>query len=251
MSQQEYEEWRYANTWHPSRDSKLILESDVAPATWIEPSLFGDWCEVRMTVPQGFEAYARIFFPFVGEAIIVDGLPGNEHITWTEMARRNGRIAHALMEAQTIQASADECASCYDELVPEQFEVLLPILTRHTSSSRSWFLLWEGFGDLPEQAFRPLPMVRHPMRDFYLLSGPHSAYKALPHDPGYWWPDDRAWCVCTDTDFNWAYVAGSAACIDEVLSVPALDAYATKPENPAHAGMDVINDPDGAIPRPI
>jgi hypothetical protein len=27
-----------------------------------------------------------------------------------------------------------------------------------------------------------------------------------------------------------------------------LDAYATRPENPAHSGMDVFNDPDGTGP---
>lgn len=65
------------------------------------------------------------------------------------------------------------------------------------------------------------------------MSGSHSAYEHLPHDLNYWWPEDRAWCLCTDTDLNHAYLAGSTACIDEVLSVPVLDAYLTKPENPA------------------
>lgn len=165
------------------------------------------------------------------------------------MARRNGRVAHALMEPETIQAAQNQRASCYNELAAGQSEALLPILTRHTSSPRGWFLLWEGFGDLDERAFRPLPKVRHPMRNYYLLSGPHSAYQDFNDDPDYWWPDDRAWCVCTDTHFDWAYIAGSAACIDEVLSVPVLDAYLTKPENPAVAGMDVINDPEGTVPR--
>jgi hypothetical protein len=34
-----------------------------------------------------------------------------------------------------------------------------------------------------------------------------------------------------------------------VLAVPVIDALATRPENPAHSGMDVINDPDGTVPR--
>jgi len=126
---------------------------------------------------------------------------------------------------------------------------LLPILTRHTTSEHSWFLLWDGFGDLNERVFRPQPRVRHPMRDFYLLSGALNAYRNLLHDPNYWWPDDRAWCLCTDTDFCWAYIAGTAACIREVLSVPELDAYETNPANPARSGMDVINDPHGTVPR--
>jgi len=252
MSRQEYEEWYDANAWYPSREGELVLESGLTQAAWIEPLLVAGSFQVRMTVPQGFDAYARIFFPFAGHDLVKDGqIVGQEHITWTEMAQRNGRIAHALMEAETIQATVDERASCHDELAPEQVEALLPILTRHTSSSHGWFLLWEGFGDLHEQAFRSLPKVRHPMRNYYLLSGPHSAYQDFPHDPNYWWPDDRAWCVCTDTDFDWAYIAGSAACIEEVLSVAVLDAYKTNPESPAVAGMDVINDPHQAIQRPI
>jgi hypothetical protein len=206
-----------------------------------------------MTVPQGFEAYARIFFPFPGEDIIEDGqVVGQEIITWTEMARRNGRIAHALMEPETIQtAPGRRRADPGYQLADEQFEALLPILTRHTSSPRGWFLLWDGIGDLDHQAFGALPKVHHEMRDYYLLSGPHSTYQEFSDDPNYWWPDDRAWCVCTDTDFHWAYIAATEACIEEVLSVPVLDAYLAKPEDPAYAGMDVINDPEGTIPRPM
>lgn len=29
-----------------------------------------------------------------------------------------------------------------------------------------------------------------------------------------------AWCVVTDTDFDWAYMAGTATCIEEILAVP-------------------------------
>ena len=87
------------------------------------------------------------------------------------------------------------------------------------------------------------------MRDYYLLRGPHRGYADFPDDPNYWWPADRAWCVVTDTDFDWAYVAGSAACVREILAVPVLDAYPTRPDNPARSGMDVVNDPDGIVPR--
>jgi hypothetical protein len=39
-------------------------------------------------------------------------------------------------------------------------------------------------------------------------------------NPNYLWPADRAWCVVTDTDLEWAYVAGTPACIEEILAVP-------------------------------
>lgn len=221
--------------WYATRESKLVLESDLAPAEWIEPLLSEeDRPQVREMAPQGFGAYAQIFFPFAGRDIVRDGkVIGQEHITWTEMIRRNGRIAHVQPGDPLIQEPGGKRVRGYDELADEQFEALLPILARHTASPRSWFLLWDGFGDLDQQAFRALPTVRHSIRDFYLLSGPHGAYEHLPHDPNYWWPDDRAWCLCTDVDLNDAYLAGSVACIDEVLTVPVLDAYLTKPENPA------------------
>jgi hypothetical protein len=44
-------------------------------------------------------------------------------------------------------------------------------------------------------------------------------------------------------------MAGTRERIDELLAMPILDALEAKPENPARSGMDVINDPDGVIPR--
>jgi len=34
-----------------------------------------------------------------------------------------------------------------------------------------------------------------------------------------------------------------------VVADPVIDAFATKPDNPAVQGMDVINDPQGIVPR--
>jgi len=137
------------------------------------------------------------------------------------MAWRHGRVAHALMEPETILAGPagdDENETCVGSLSGEQFAALLPILTRHTSSPSSWFLLWNGFGNRNEAAFKHAPTISHSLRDFYLLHGPHSGYGDFPDEPNYWWPEDRALCVCTDTDFDWAYLAVPAACIDEAAS---------------------------------
>lgn len=236
----------------PSRETGAVVQSDLAPAAWIEPLLVPKSFEVRMTVPQGFDAYARIFYPFMGESTVIDGVIHEENVTWTQLARRNGRVAHALMEQETIAAGPDgqpEPVMTCGSLAPEQLDALLPILTRHTSSRDGWFLHWGGFGDLSERALSDQPMVRHSMREFYLFAGPLGAYRDFADDPSYWWPQDRAWCVCTDVDFNWAYLAGSAGCVAEVLAAPVIDAIATKPDNPARSGMDVINDPGQIVPR--
>ena len=254
MSAAEYAQWRDEHTWAPPPGSRLVIEDDLEPAAWIEPLLVPWSSRVYGIVPRLFEAYARVFFPFPGDDIVADGeVIGQERITWTELACRNGRTAHALMEAETIMAGPDdyECSSPgLGGLADEQFEALLPILARHTSSPAGWFLLWEGFGDLNEQAFgRNAPRLTHPARNYYLLHGPHQSYASFSHNPNYWWPEDQAWCVVTDTDLDWAYVAGTEACIEEILAEPAIEAYPTRAENPAHSRMDVLNDPGGIIPR--
>lgn len=189
----------------------LAVENDLAPAAWIEPRLRAGSFDVSMTTPLGFEAYARILFPFARDDIETAGVvSGREHITWTETARRNRRVPQPSWNGKrSWRPGRKQLAS-----------------TRWLTSN-----------------------LTHPMRAFYLLSGSHASYRSLPHDPNYWWPDDRSWCLCTDTDFCWAYLAGSADCVREVLAVPELDAYQTDPGNPARRGMDVINDPDGTVAR--
>lgn len=62
-----------------------------------------------------------------------------------------------------------------------------------------------------------MPKVKHPARYLYLFRGPHNARADIPFEPNYWWPGDRAWCVCTDTDWDYVYIAGPATCINEIL----------------------------------
>ncbi len=222
--------------YESGHESQLTVQTDLTPAEWIELLLVPGSFEVRMTAPQGFDAYARIFFPFDADSL-----------SWTEAARRNGRTAHALMERETLAAGGVVAPhTLADRLSQQQFEALLAILSRHTSSADSWFLVWSGFGELKPRA----PQLSLPMgRDLYLLRGPLAGYAEFPDTPSYWWPEDRAWCVSSDVDFEWCYLAGTAACVTEVLAVPVIDGYATSPANPARSGMDVVNDPDGVVPR--
>lgn len=77
MPRREYAGWRDAHTWDPARDSDLVVQTELAPAAWIRPLLAEGSDEVRAIVPQGFDAYARIFFPVAGDDIVVDGEPNS------------------------------------------------------------------------------------------------------------------------------------------------------------------------------
>jgi hypothetical protein len=249
LSDDEHERWYEDHAWTPSRYPDLSLEQDLAPAEWLGPRLDPRSFRVGMSAPRGYEAYARMFFPFV-ETGVSGGVYRETHIRWSDRAARNGKSVHALMEAETISQGPRDDIQDYGQLTPEQLEVLVPVLSRSTSSAAGWFLLWEGFGDLNDQVFSPrVPRVRHEMRNFYLLRGPLDSYRAFSNSPSYWWPEDRAWCLCTDTDFSWSYLAASRTCVDAVLDAPVMDAVETELQNPARSGMDTVNDPDGLVPR--
>jgi hypothetical protein len=243
------ERWYEDHAWTPSRYPGLTLEDDLAPAAWLGPRLDGPSFKVGMTVPRGYEAYARMFFPFVQTGI--DSGDYRETFTrWSDRAAKNGKTVHALMEAETISLPPADDQHGYGQLSPEQLEALTPILRQSTSSTQGWFLLWEGYGDLNDQVFNPrVPRVRHEMRNFYLLRGPLDSYGCFSDNPSYWWPEDRTWCLCTDTDFSWSYLAASRSCVEAVLRSSVMDAVETALDNPARSGMDVINDPDGLVPR--
>ena len=86
-------------------------------------------------------------------------------------------------------------------------------------------------------------------RSYHLLRGPLAAYQQFPDRPSYFWPGDRAWCLATDTDFEWAYPARQSHVWTRSSPVRFIDAYPTQPTNPARMGMDVINDPNHEIVR--
>jgi hypothetical protein len=77
------------------------------------------------------------------------------------------------------RATLTASALCQCELTRELFaEIALGCHRHNPSMARIPVVLWQSYAD-------------------------------VPHNPNYWWPEDRAWCVVTDTDDDWACVAGT------------------------------------------
>lgn len=129
------------------------------------------------------------------------------------------------------------------------------VLAAHTTTpEHCWFCLWDGYGwggtvlarshddhsgragsssplrvrDPIPAAVRSGPRVVLPNREYLLYEGPIGAALAFVDSegqtPNLWWPKDRAWCVASEIDLPWTYVAGSAALVANLLAERRIEA---------------------------
>jgi hypothetical protein len=241
---------------------------DVAAADWIAPRLMGFARGVGAIVPTGFAAYARLLHP-------VDDQSGAPTRRWADVAEENGRIVHAEMQLHLIstrpghgprggtQSSSDVALG---SLPARELDALAAVLGRHTTTpERCWFGVWDGFGQLHGAAVeltsngrsRPVPpllprevldgpRVRLPNRDHLLATGALAEVASLEEalggqSPNLWWPEDRAWCVATEIDFTWTYVAGTAELVDDLIACPGLEVLVTEPTHHVTVDSDHLN----------
>jgi hypothetical protein len=224
---------------------------DAAPAAWVVQGLRGFGESVLSVVPEGFEAYARIFHP------AGNGDP-EVPVRWRDVAAANGRTAHRAMQWPSITGSfrfyngagqpgvwdrQPEEGALPQALVP----VLIPVLSRHTATpGLCWFAVWDGWGAL-EPGVAEAAAFEIPHRRLFLLTGPITALgRSLEtppwwRSPSLWWPDDRAWCVATEIDFETTYVGGTRACIAELTGHPDLEAVAVDPADGITWVSDQVN----------
>jgi hypothetical protein len=59
-----------------------------------------------------------------------------------------------------------------------------------------------------------------------------------------WCPEDRAWCVATEIDFNTTYLAGTQSLVDALLGCEELEVYQVEPTDGVACDGDALN------PRP-
>ncbi len=90
------------------------------------------------------------------------------------------------------------------------------------------------------------PRLELPSRSYVLLEGavgdaPAVAEMLHCQSPSLWWPEDRAWCVATEIDFAWTYIAGSEAAAADVLASPALEALPSRVTDEVTWDSDALN----------
>jgi len=212
----------------------LLTEAESLRATeWLRLSLTKFGYPVSAFVPGHFAAYARIYHPFVDPGSRTLGDP--ERHTWkTVVGRQLPETPHdaadiAMRGAPTGQAPT----GCAPRHLVEALAAALA--TQTTTPKDCCFAVWEGFGDL-QFSPRHRPTLRLPQRAYHVFAGElarvaeASGYSTISfsyRSPNLWWPADHAWCVATEIDHAWTYVAGSRACVDSLLSDARLEAAET------------------------
>jgi hypothetical protein len=122
-------------------------------------------------------------------------------------------------------------------------------LGRHTRTPGAlWFAMWRGFPDV-RAVESDAARFELPAREYVLLEGPLAAAPnvltspyPLNAGPSLWWPDDKSWCVATEVDYRWTYVAGPAGCLASIEADDRIEALRTQPEHRGDVDSDVIND---------
>jgi hypothetical protein len=259
----------------PKSGGAISWSSNVAPAAWVRAGLHPFRQDLGSLVPEGYEAYGRLFHPIE---------TGGVRQKWAEVARRNRRLAHANMQYRWISrpAGAGQLPPA-DGIVLGPSEGSLPLAERRvlveflrsatTTPDRCWFCVWEGWGGL--DAGEVATRVELPQRSYLFYGGPvETALECLPstgksisrainpritdegastealaldNSPNLWWPDDRAWFVATEIDHPWTYVASSRRVVDQLMAEPRLEMFPVQPTDNPFADGDALN---AALDRP-
>jgi hypothetical protein len=223
----------------------MDIAKNTDSASWITARLHPFARDVGSIIPEGFTAYARVFHPPLRRTSGGAMIP----VRWKDIAAANNRTIEAEVQRfcrngrdpSQLSATGEELWNQQSGTgnLPREIAVRLArILSAHTRNPElCWYGVWEGYPDVRIR-WDHAPMFSVPERNLFLLCGTVAdALTTLSvtdwsyRSPNLWWPDDRAWCVATEIDFQWSYVGGSTACIEQVLSDPELEALPTNSES--------------------
>ncbi|HEU4692113.1 MAG TPA: hypothetical protein VFS23_27310 [Vicinamibacterales bacterium] len=227
-----------------SHPDGAVLQLDTAAAGWIGDRLLpwgGDvGTRVCAIVPTGYEAYLRVFHH-------ADEHTGTETIRrrWSELAQRSGRQMHPAVQFDRFAWPNPPQIGSLDR---HEATTLVSMLRPHTTTPDAcWLAIWHGFGQLtgsvhehvvgraldarihrlfaarsnslaPPRDLAAAPTVSLPNREYFLYRGPIGVVPRFEHLPGHlqtpnmWWPEDRAWFVATEIDFDSTLVACTRSC---------------------------------------
>ncbi|OII34749.1 hypothetical protein BIU98_01925 [Curtobacterium sp. MMLR14_010] len=261
----------------------MSLLTEAARGAWLVDRA-GRWATVGGVAGTGFEAYARLLHPLQAHRTDPDTTDEwgvartaeSRRWRWAEVARRNGRVMHPLV--QWFRLSDTEQTTDWPDgwrvdqpddgwFDPEDLAVLTKHLSVATRTPDDLVVgAWEGTGNPPwaeggrNELARSRMQMPWPGRDMWLFSSssreladPTWAQRAVPGwECSRWqegpytsliWPEDHAWVVASEEDWDSTIVAGSRALVESILADDHFEAFEV------HEGDDLSWDGDLLNPR--
>jgi len=220
--------------------------ADKGSSRWIEDVGVGSWIQlgdaergyprvVRDLVPDHFEAYARLLHAF---------WLNQGRVRWGELASANGSAVAPTMRAEDVIArGASQTAAGVGHyeggltvalaMSPEDWEMVGPILQRHTKSDTVVFGAWEGRGR-PASA-PPDGLMSLPNRRYFLAEVPFTEWatsEVLKEMVNIAWPLDRSWFLNSDIDACASYLGGTSELVTELLASSQLEVMPAELDDP-------------------
>jgi hypothetical protein len=197
----------------------------VQPALWLKDKLVGFALNVNSIAPSGYAAYARLLNP-----AYLSSTDKPVRVSWQSVADQVGMAIDKASQWETLVALLpEEVLNRYEpplegSVDPESYAELIAILKTHTNTPDvCWYGVWEGYGYIRE-SFKKAPKFFLPGRSYHLLEGALTLPPVSFCDGSFFqsanifWPDDRAWCVASEIDFNSTYIAASEKAIQDLLT---------------------------------
>lgn len=256
---------------------KGLNEVDGAVAgAWIGPALRGGFGgRVKQQVPQIYDAYVRIFHPaFDEEGNEVSWEEVARQLGTTAHREMQWHAIVGSYDCSNFTGSRwDGGPPVRAELGDSQLDLLCAILADYTETpGRCFFGLSTIHGGLEEQ-FSDAQRLEMTHRDYVVLAGSITAVdeialsdkrsnvsvaraylkgQAPPADyeppeqfwrqaPNLIWPEDRAWFLCTEYDFDSTLVGGSRELIEAILASAELEAWEVDGDVSLQADADKLN----------
>ena len=219
--------------------------------------------DMHSVVPRGFDAYVRILHPVPADRPLGDdwrtlespwsgdGEIENRLGSWQEVATACGTIGHPLMQWHRItRQPLDGNNEVYDAAgwrfsSPQQGQLeswvladVASVLAGHTATPDAGAAgVWCGWGGLSMAGAGP--MLKLPQREHVLVEAgirefatekwptiaPWVHNPSWAESPSLIWPEDHAWVLVTEVDFDSTVVAGSRALVEELVKHPLIEAY--------------------------
>lgn len=254
----------------------LEIVDGAAAGAWIREESTGVGGSVTGAVPDRYDAYVRILHPasLEGESVtwaqVADELGRTVH----PLAQWDAIVGASRYrnESPDWPGSEPETGSLEKPLLGQ----LLESIAEHTKTPESTFFgVWRGmswgtvfaaaargakplpkkpwrstddlsFAFPPEQTNRP--HLDLPKREYVVLEGSLDAGTLVedwlsPSSPNLIWPEDRAWFVASEIDFDSTLVGGSGRMARQVIRDERFEAFPVGPDDLLTWNGDKINPP--------